>query len=122
MKKRIWLYEALGALCSFCPPAVAAVIEFPYHAHGTSPLSVLRLSAAAFSVLCLLALLTLWRTLARRFPLPKSGFLPSLFLLFIAWGVEQYIHALVIVLFYATLGSLGAMIFYRLADKEAAHE
>jgi len=118
-KRRTWLFEALGALCSFCPPAAAAVVEFPYHARAGSPADALKLSAAAFSAVAILALLTLWRTLSRRLCLPKSGFVPALFLLIVAWGVEQYIHALVVVLFYAAAGALVAMIFYRLADREA---
>ena len=118
MKKRIWLFEIAGALCSFCPPAVAAICLFPYHV-ARSPLSVLRLSAAAFSVVAVLAVLTLWRTLSRRLHLPKSGLLPALFLFLVAYGAEQYIHALVTVLFYAVLGSLVATVFYYLADREA---
>ena len=123
MKRRMWMFEVLGALCSFCPPAVAAVLEFPYHtATCRSPMAVLRLSAAAFSVVAVLALLTLWRLVSRRFQMPKSGLVPALLLFLVAYGVEQYIHALVVVLFYAVLGALAATVFYRLADKEAARE
>ena len=121
MKKRMWLFEALGALCSFCPPVAAALIEFPYHARVGSLLDALRLSAAAFSVVAVVGILTLWRTLSRRLCLPKSGFVPALFLLLVAYGVEQYIHALVVVLFYAALGALVAAVFYYLADREARH-
>lgn len=121
--------DIAGAVISFAAPSAAAIAEFPHirtatAGTGTSFLDVLNLSAAAFSIVCICAALTLWRFFSRKIKLPKTGIIPCALLTAVCYGVEQFIHSMTIIMAWATFGAFAAMILYHSADKvrEAGNE
>ena len=120
-KKRALLFDIIGAAVSFACPAAAAVCMFPRTVENAGErvdfLGVLHLSAAAFAVLAILLALTLWRFFRDRVKIPKSGLAVSLVAFGVCYGIEQFIHALTVILFFAAAGAAVAEIFYLMADR-----
>lgn len=122
------LLDVSGAVISFAAPAAAAVSELPYtvkEATGGGKLSfldILHLSTAAFAIVCILAVITMWRFFANRIKTPKSGLLISGGGFAICYGVEQFIHILTVVLLWATVGCAVASACYYASDQIKAKE
>lgn len=119
-KKKALVLDITGAAFSFILPAAAAVTMFPHikeETGGVNLLSVLHISSAAFAVAAILLALTLWRFFRDRVKVPKSGFAVSLIAFGVCYGVEQFIHALTVILLFAVIGAALAQIFYFFADR-----
>lgn len=120
-KRKCQVLDIIGAVISFAAPAVAALIEFPYtvkaQGGGKTFTDVLHISTAAFSIVAIVAVLTLWRFFRNRLKVPQSGLAVSVVLWAICYGVEQYIHSVTVVLQWAVIGCAVAWVLYFAADQ-----
>lgn len=119
-KKRV--LDLLGVAVSILLPAAAAIGEFPNVRAATagesSFLSFLNLSAAAFSVIAIVSVLTMIRFFHNRIKMPKSGLGAALILYAIVYGVETFIHSFRVILFWYCVGCAIALVLYTVADKK----
>lgn len=118
-QKKALILDITGAAVSFLIPAAAAAVMFPAVVQQTgngSFLAVLHLSAVAFAIIAVLLALTLYRFFRDRIKVPKSGLTVSLIAFGVCYGIEQFIHALTVVLLFCVIGAALAQIFYAVAD------
>lgn len=111
-----------GALVSFLLPAAAAISEFPRIQAGTAAegggkfLAALNLSAAAFAVIAVLALVTAMRFLKHRIAMPKSGLILSVLLYLLVRGIRLIVKPMEVILFWSVIGCGVAFVMYFIAD------
>ena len=119
-KKR--LLDIFGAIVSFALPAAAAISEFPRVKTATggadSFLSVVNLSATAFSIIAIIGAITAMRFFHHRLKMPKSGLAVSVILYVIVRGINVIIDPMETILFWAVIGCGIAWVLYLIADKK----
>lgn len=120
-KRKALLLNIAGAVVSFAVPAAATIAEFPYIrakvASGSSFADTLHISAAALAIIVILASVTLFRFFRDRIKVPRSGLLVSVALLAVFYAVEMFIHALVVIMFWCSIGSAVGLVLFTIADK-----
>lgn len=114
--------DIVGALISFALPAAAAIAEFPRvkaaTGGGNDFLAVLNLSAAAFAMVAILAVITAVRFFRHRLKAPRSGLALSVILYMIVRGINVIIDPMETILFWSVIGCAIAWVLYFIADKK----
>lgn len=118
--------DIVGALISFALPAAAAIAEFPRvkaaTGGGNDFLAVLNLSAAAFAMVAILAVITAVRFFRHRLKAPRSGLAVAVILYIVVRGINVIIDPMETILFWSVIGCAIAWVLYFIADKKYGGE